>query len=84
MKQEQRVKKYVDVLVEWTSIGGKLPRVIKWEDGRKFPVDRILDIRPAASLKAGGCGMRYTILVHGKQSYIYLEEDKWFVEAYPS
>ncbi len=60
------------------------PRSFVWEDGRRYRVDRIKDIRPAASLKAGGAGMRYTVLVHGKETYMFLEEDhgmdRWFME----
>ena len=42
------------------------PTSIVWEDGRTFSVDRILDIRRAASLKAGGLGIRYTCRICGK------------------
>jgi hypothetical protein len=39
-----------------------------------------LDIRRAASLKAGGCGVRYLCKIMGTETYIFFEEDKWFVE----
>ena len=39
------------------------PVSIGWEDGRIFEIDRIPDIRKAASLKAGGPGIRY-ICIH--------------------
>jgi len=60
-----------------------------WEDGEKFEIDRVLDIRQAAAMKAGGQGDRYTIMVHGKQSYLFFERStnltgnnigRWFVE----
>ena len=50
----------------------------------KFDVDgtdRILDIRRAASLKAGGAGIRYTCRIRGRVKYLWLEESRWFVEA---
>ena len=31
-------------------------------------------------MKAGGAGIRYTVEIGAKQTYLYLEEDKWFVE----
>ena len=43
--------------------------------------DRILDRRRAASLKAGGIGMRYTCRILGQRSYLYYEEPRWFVEG---
>ena len=38
-----------------------LPRTIVWEDGLKYDIDRVIDIRPAYAAKAGGQGDRYTI-----------------------
>jgi hypothetical protein len=50
--------------------------------GRKlYEIDRILDVRPAASLKAGGAGIRYTCRIQGHETYIWLEDNRWFVEA---
>lgn len=58
-----------------------IPTLIRWEDGRKFAVDRVLDVRQAASLKVGGAGMRYTIRVRGKETFLFREQYRWFVEA---
>lgn len=64
--------------------GKLIPLSIVWEDGRRFDIDKVTDVRPAASLKAGGAGIRYTISVRGRETYMYLEEDKgvhkWFLE----
>ena len=49
---------YVRVLVEFDEEGGVHPKRITWEDGRRFPVERVLDVRRAAATKAGGQGMR--------------------------
>lgn len=66
-----------------------LPRELTWEDGAKFEIDRVLDIRQAPALKAGGQGDRYTIMVKGQQSYLFFERSanltgnvigRWFVE----
>ena len=75
------IKKYVAVDAHFTEDGRIRPTGIYWFDGRIFEVDRITDVRPAASLKAGGTGIRYTVSVLGKETYIYLEESRWFVEA---
>ena len=48
---------------------------------KRYPIDRITDVRYATSLKAGGCGIRYTCRILGKERYIFLEENKWFVEV---
>ena len=74
-------KVYVEVTASFLPDGGVLPLTVKWQNGTLYTVDRVLDIRPAAALKAGGCGIRYTCRIRGKQAYLYLDEDRWFVEA---
>lgn len=74
-------KQYVEVTAQFDIDGNIKPVTVLWEDGRKFDVDRVLDVRPAASLKAGGAGIRYTCRILGKQTYLFLEESRWFVEA---
>ena len=59
-------KTYVDVLARFDAAGKVTPIRIKWEDGRVFPVDRVLDVRRAASLKGGGLGVRYTVRILGE------------------
>ena len=36
-----------------------------WEDGEKYHVDRVLARERCASRKAGGTGIRYTVMVNG-------------------
>ena len=74
-------KVYVEVAAIFSPDGQILPLQIRWEDGTLFPVDRVTDIRRAAATKAGGCGLRYTIRVGKRQTYLFLDEDRWFVEA---
>ena len=69
----QGYKIYVEVLATFKREGLLLPREIVWEDGRRFPVDKVLDLRPAAAQKAGGQGDRYTILVGGRLSFLFFE-----------
>ena len=72
---------YVRVVVEVNEDGGVRPLQIHWEDGRVFEVDRLLDVRRAASTKAGGQGMRYTCRILGHVTYLFEDEGRWFVEA---
>lgn len=71
----------VEVIARFDTEGNITPLAILWADGRKLPIDRVLDARRAASLKAGGVGMRYTVVIYGKQRYLYYEEPLWFVEG---
>ncbi len=74
-------KVFIDVVVHNTKDGDLIPLVIIWEDGRRYGVDKVLDIRMAAASKVGGCGIRYKCSIQGKTTYIWSEEGKWFVEA---
>ncbi len=82
-------KVYVEVVSVTKPDGMMLPRVLVWEDGQKYRIDRVSDIRQAASLKAGGQGDRYTIWVNGQERYLFFERNRsltgnnlgrWFVE----
>ena len=74
-------KKYVEMIVKYLEDGTIMPLAIHWNEGELYEIDRVIDIRPCASLKAGGAGIRYTCMIQGHQKYIWLEENKWFVEA---
>ena len=72
---------YVRVVVQIDETGGVRPLSVAWEDGRTFEVDRLLDVRRAASTKVGGQGMRYTCRILGHETYLFEDEGRWFVEA---
>lgn len=86
---QKPAKVYVAVNADFRDDGIMLPREITWEDGRKFGIDRVIDIRQAAAMKAGGQGDRYTIMIGGHKSYLFFERStavagnnigRWFVE----
>ena len=74
-------KVFVEVIYLNTTNGSIIPQKVIWEDGRVFEVDRVLDVRQAASLAVGGCGIRYTYRILDKETYLFFEEGKWFVEG---
>ena len=83
-----QAKVYVAVIASFSEDGNLFPRR-RWEDGREYSIEKILDVRPAAAQKAGGQGDRYTVQINGHQSYLFFERSpnisgtnlgKWFVE----
>ena len=72
-------KKYVKVILEIDENGKKTPKTIVFND-EIFEVDRIIDVRFAPSMKVGGVGERYTVRIKGKETYLFFENNKWFVE----
>lgn len=83
------MKVYVEVVVAFAPDGSLLPRSLTWEDGRQYVIDQVLEVRPAAAMKAGGQGDRYTVRVQGRDRYLFFERNaslggnnigRWFVE----
>ena len=77
----QEIKKeYVSILAQIHRDGSIQPLGILLEDGRKSDIDEVKDKCRAASLKAGGCGIRYTIRIGARDTYLFDEDGRWFVE----
>lgn len=75
------MKRYVEVTAHTDLSGKMLPVLLWWDRDHPYSIDRIVDIRRAASLKAGGLGWRYTCRIHGQERCLYREDDgRWFVE----
>lgn len=74
-------KVFVEVIAKFTKDGEKIPLTIRWKNGRSFDIDKVTDIRSAASLKAGGRGIRYRCRIGGHETYLWLEDDRWFVDG---
>lgn len=62
--------------------GTARPNFIKFENDEKYEIDRVIQKCRAASTKVGGTGIRYTVQICGKPTFLFDEENgKWFVEA---
>ena len=75
------MKTYVNVFAVFDTFGQVLPRAVIWEDGRKFVIDRVLRVEQRASLRCGGTGLRYHVIICGHERYLYLERTRWFIES---
>jgi len=77
----QRQKQYVRVAIEVDEEGALHPLFIRWKDGAIYQIEQVLYKCRASSKKVGGGGIRYTVLIRGKESFLFQEGNKWFVEA---
>lgn len=75
------VKEYVKVRADFTIDGRLVPLKFRSEEGLPQVIDRIIDIRPAPSLKAGGQGTRYTCRVGDRLIYLFNDRNRWFTES---
>ena len=79
---EDRRKVYVEVRARHLIDGTCRPESIKFENGEVYEIDRVKQCCRAASTKVGGTGLRYTVMICGKETYLFDEENgKWFVEG---
>jgi hypothetical protein len=76
-----REKRYVKVVSVTDEDGRITPVSVEWNDGRVYEIDRVLDVRHAASLKVGGTGMRYLVRIGRTSTYLFHEDPRWYVEA---
>lgn len=60
--------------------GEIIPLSIIWDDDREFKIDKVTDVRPKASTKGGGKGIRYTVKINGQIKYLFLDKYNWFIE----
>ena len=74
-------KAVVKVLVIVATDRTKTPVSLTFEDGKEYSIDRVCSKQRAAATKVGGTGIRYTIMIGGRQTYLFEDEDQWFVEA---
>ena len=80
-RRESDRKIYVKVRADFTLDGRIIPLMLRPEDGPACRIDRILDVREASSLKAGGQGSRYTCRVGERTGLLFHDEPYWFIEG---
>lgn len=81
MKIVQRPgRDYVKVRADFDVDGRVTPLLLRTEDDRVLRIDRILDVRPAPSLKSGGQGLRYTCRIGEREAFLFCDRNQWFLE----
>ena len=82
MEQEQKFRKvYVGVMLKVSPDGDIRPVNITYIDGITYEIDRLKQRCRAHATKVGGTGIRYTIVVGKKETYLFEDEGKWYVEG---
>lgn len=76
------MKTYIEITAQHDKSGSIKPLIMHWPDGREFEVDRVLDVREAPAVKAGGHGMRYKCRIRNKEVNLFHDDldGKWFLE----
>ena len=69
----------VEVEIEDRSDGEIIPRAIIWNDGRRFPISRVL--YHGASSANEYEGIRYTVIIGSAEKYLYQLDARWYVDS---
>ena len=75
------MKIYVGVESYTDEIGHIRPRIVHWQDGRRFEIQKILDERRTVSIDVNKPGTRFLCLINGQRRYLFFEGRRWFVDA---
>lgn len=76
-------KVYVAMILRVDMDGKMKPIEVEWENGERFLITKIVDVRQAPPQHVGsGPTIRYTVKISGRAKEIFYESfnNKWFVE----
>ena len=81
-RMSQFIKIYVCVAVEFSAEGKMKPLYIEWENGRRYYVDRVGEVKYAPAHVGAEIPVRFACEISGFKRYLYYEDTlkKWFVE----
>ncbi len=79
-----RHKVLVKVRADHNTDGSIRPIAFLTPDGEKVVIEKVLGMRQAASLKAGGQGLRYEVRIacgdESRDMYLFDDDGVWFIE----
>ena len=79
MPGQTRRKQYVEVNADHDINGDVLPRKITLKDGKVFLVDEVPKVTKVAALSGFPTTSRYTVVIGGKETFLYEDGGKWYV-----
>ena len=69
---------YVGMVLKVAPDGKVCPLEVIWEDGKRYPVDSVKNVTPAAKTNVGGPGLQYTLVIKHQERFFYENEGRWF------
>ncbi len=73
-------KQYVEVLATHHIDGEVRPRRIVMADGHVYDIDDVKHVCRAATRRTGEVALRYTVRIRGRETYLFEDGGRWFVE----
>ena len=79
-RYDNPLKVPVDVSAICYAIGDVVPGAFWWPDGTRYVIDSVKEWERAASVRAGIIGIRYSIRIRDRETFLYRDDDLWFME----
>ena len=74
--QEQTFRRVdVGVTLKVSPEGNVRPLTITFENGKTYTIDRLKERKRAAATKVGGTGIRYTVVIQNRETYLFTESE---------
>lgn len=80
-RRESPHKRFVEVIAHCRFDGKIMPLQFCAEGEQSVKIDAVIDVRQAASLKAGGQGIRYICRSEDKEYHLFHDDEWWFIEV---
>jgi len=74
-------KEFVKVNLTVSEDGEVCPNSIVFQKDKIFVIDALKHVCRATATKVGGSGIRYTVVIKGKETFLFESDGRWFVEA---
>ena len=65
----------VGVTLKVSPEGNVRPLTITFENGKTYTIDRLKERKRAAATKVGGTGIRYTVVIQNRETYLFTESE---------
>lgn len=74
------IKTFVQVEHQTNQLGDIIPLCLKFHFQR-YVINRVLEVRLAAAMNVGGTGVRFTVRIDQRKTFLFLDDhDRCFVE----
>ena len=77
---DENGKCHVEVIAHFSDNGVITPQEIILDNGSRYRIDRVTERRYSPSLKCGGFGYRYTVMISGKPHFLWQDDKAFYVQ----
>lgn len=73
------MRKYIEVYAQWDKEGHVTPLAVELDNEKRYRVERVVRKHPMSVIVNGGIGMRYTVVIDGRERHLYYDGRWWIL-----